>query len=253
MADKTYPAVSCYTSTYGRVHCLEEVVECFLKQNYPGKKELIILNDFAEQELIYNHNEIRIINSKERIKPLGTKFNKNIEYCQYEILCCMEDDDYYLPNHLTYAVDNMHRGVYHSGVAWVWTAPGKLHRSGNYFHGNHVIKRDLFEKVGRYPDIDNCTVDVGIMAKIQKELGTNYSQSPKPEEMTYIYRWGCGSYHGSGYGTNITNVSELAANAVQHQKSLGKVPTGKVILNPHWREDYVALAKKATEDYYAAN
>lgn len=244
-----YPAVSCYTSTYGRVHCLNEVLESFLRQNYKGKKELVILNDYADQELIFNHPEVVVINHKDRITPLGNKFNKNIELCSHDILCCMEDDDIYLPNHITYAVENMKNGIFHTGLAWVKTGFGAMHRSGNYFHASHVFTRELFNKVNGYPEKDNCTVDVGIMGKFNKEVGS-YTQHPKPEDMTYIYRWGNGSYHGSGWGGGIDNLSELAEQSIARQKAMAKIPTDKVILEPKWNEDYVALANFCTTNYY---
>ena len=39
------PAVSCICLTYGRVALLEEAIESFLRQDYPGVKELVVLND----------------------------------------------------------------------------------------------------------------------------------------------------------------------------------------------------------------
>ena len=246
------PAVSCYTSTYGRIHCLEELIHGFLNQDYKGKKELVILNDYADQELIFNHPEVVIINSKERITPLGKKFNKNIEYCSHDVLVCMEDDDHYLPHHISYAVSHMQNGIFHAGIAWCKSQPDKLHRSGNYFHATHVFTRELFNLVGGYPEIDVCTVDTGIMSKFNKAVGS-YTQHPKPEDYSYIYVWGNNSYHGSGWGTNINNLSELAASSVTQQKHQGKIPTGKVILNPHWNHDYLAMAMKANEEYYATN
>ncbi len=241
-----YPPISCFTSTYGRTWCLEESIECFLRQDYPGIKQMVILNDFAEQELIFQHPEVVVINLREQIKPLGRKFASNVNMCSHAVLAVWEDDDYFLPWHLRMAVDRMRDGIFHSGVAWVHTAPGSLHKSGNHFHGNLVFTRELYESVGGYHPIDNCTVDVSLMGRFTQRLG-HYSQHPDPEDMSYIYRWGCGLYHGSGWGTGIDNVSDLAANSVQHGKAMGKVKTGKIILRPHWREDYVELARKAAE------
>lgn len=241
-----YPPISCYMSTYGRVHCVEESIECFLRQDYPGKKELVILNDFQEQELIFNHPEVVIINSKERIKPLGTKFNKNIEYCSHDVLACFEDDDLSMPFRLRYGVENMKNGIFHSGVAFVNTGANKpWHYSGNWFHSSLIFTRELFEKVGRYPEIDVCTVDVGIMNKFKEAVG-NYTQTPNPENLGMVYCWGThGSYHGSGWGCGVSNLSDLAANAIQQQRNLGKIPTGKIILNPHWKQDYLKKFEEA--------
>lgn len=242
-----YPPISCFTSTYGRTWCLEEAIECFHRQDYPGKKELVILNDYVEQELIYQHPEVTVVNLKKQITPLGKKFATNVNMCSSGILAVWEDDDKFLPWHLRQAVERMKDGIYHSGVAWVWTAPGRLHKSGNHFHGNLVFTRELYDRVGGYHPIDNCTVDVSLMGRFTKEIGP-YSQHPVPEDMSYIYVWGCGSYHGSGWGTGIQNVSELAARATEQQRILGKVKTGKIILEPRWSEDYVELARKAARN-----
>jgi len=37
--------VSCQCITYDRVELLEEAIESFLRQDYKGEKELVILND----------------------------------------------------------------------------------------------------------------------------------------------------------------------------------------------------------------
>ena len=81
------PGISCYCSTYGRPQALlENSIQCFLDQDYAGPKELVILNDFSEHDLVFDHPEVRIINLKERIKPLGRKFNMNIDLCSYGIV-----------------------------------------------------------------------------------------------------------------------------------------------------------------------
>lgn len=230
--------VSCYTSTFGRVHTLNELVECFLKQDYDGPKELVILNDCVEQELVYDHPEVRIINHNERIKPLGKKFNKNIELCKYDIVACMEDDDIYLPNWLTYAVSNMRLGVFHTGNAWVEESEGEFHYSGNLFHATHVFQKQLFYSVGGYPEIDACTVDTGLMGRFREKLG-NYSQPTPPHLLSYIYRWGTANcWHGSGWGPNLTNLSDAVGNIVDNQIKTKQIQSGLIELNPHWKYDY---------------
>ena len=73
------PGISCYCSTFGRpVNLVENSIQCFLDQDYDGPKELVILNDLNVQELVFDHPEVKIVNSKERIKPLGKKFNHNL-------------------------------------------------------------------------------------------------------------------------------------------------------------------------------
>ena len=58
----TYPFISCKCITYGRVHTLEESIYSFINQEYPGKKELVIINDYPLQRLEFNHPEVKIFN-----------------------------------------------------------------------------------------------------------------------------------------------------------------------------------------------
>ena len=52
--------VSCLCLTYGRGRLLEEAIESFLRQDWPGPKELIVLNDHPDQELVIDHPEILV-------------------------------------------------------------------------------------------------------------------------------------------------------------------------------------------------
>jgi hypothetical protein len=241
-----YPAVSCFCSAYGKVHCLHELVYSFLNQDYRGQKELVILNDLASQNIIFDHPEVRVINIKEHLSPLGRKFNTNVAYCKYDIISVMEIDDIYLPNHLSYAINNMKDGIYHCGNAWVWTGRGApLHHTGNYFHATHCYRIDLFNQVGGYSEIiDNTSLDIDIIMKFQKILG-NYSQSQKLEDISYIYKWGVGGYHASGWGTNINNLSELAEMSIKQRIKSNEEPTGDIFIRPEWKQDYLSLAMEA--------
>lgn len=244
------PSVSCFCSVYGKIHCLHELVYSFLNQDYKGQKELVILNDLSDQTIIFDHPEVKIINLKDRISPLGRKFNVNINYCQHDIISVMEIDDIYLPNHLSYAIDNMKNDIYHCGNAWIWTGQNvPLHHSGNYFHATHCYTRSLFNKIGGYSEsIDNTSLDIDIIVKFQKLLG-NYSQSQKFEDISYIYRWGVGGYHASGWGTSINNLSSLAENSIKQRINNNEEPTGEIILQPKWNQDYLALSREAIVKY----
>src|SRR5262245_8679210 len=61
------PSVSCMCLTYGRPpHLVEEAIESFLRQDYRGQKELIVLNDLFGQELRFEHPEVQIVNVGKR-------------------------------------------------------------------------------------------------------------------------------------------------------------------------------------------
>src|SRR5205807_6800276 len=69
--------VSCLCLTYGRGRLLEEAIESFLRQDWPGPKELIVLNDHPDQELVIDHPEI-LVNLPRRLRTLGEKRNKTL-------------------------------------------------------------------------------------------------------------------------------------------------------------------------------
>jgi hypothetical protein len=58
---ETRPAVSCFCLTYGRPRLLEEAIHSFLRQDYAGPKEMIVLNDYADQVLELDHPEVQVI------------------------------------------------------------------------------------------------------------------------------------------------------------------------------------------------
>jgi hypothetical protein len=246
----SYPAVSCFCSAYGKVHCLHELVYSFLNQDYNGPKELVILNDLASQNIIFEHPEVRVINVQEHITPLGRKFNTNVSHCRYDNIAVMEIDDIYLPHHLSYAIDHMKNGIYHCGVAWVLTGENQaLHYTGNYFHATHCYTRSLFNQTGGYSEeIDNTSLDLNIMAKFQNICG-NYTQVQSKQDISYIYRWGVGGYHASGWGSNINNLSELAKESISQRINSNQEPTGDIIIQPYWKQDYLAMAREAAAKY----
>src|SRR5262245_6518789 len=63
-----HPPVSCMCLTYGRPGILEEAIQSFLLQDYPGEKELIVLNDLAEQELACTARQVTVVNVPRRFR-----------------------------------------------------------------------------------------------------------------------------------------------------------------------------------------
>jgi len=59
---KELPRISCWCPTFAREELLEEAIYSFLIQDYLGEKELVILNDYEKQELVFDYPEIRIFN-----------------------------------------------------------------------------------------------------------------------------------------------------------------------------------------------
>lgn len=248
--DAYKPSVSWVTSTYGRVATLEELINCFLKQEYDGPLDLVILNDHPEQNLIFDHPRVTIINSKERIVPLGKKFNQCIRASKGDVIMLAEDDDIYLPNRTSYCLSKMRNGVYHTNRAFYEEMHQKIIVSGNLFHGTMAFTRKLFESVNGYNEIDKCTVDVEFIEKIVNEIKKEFTtpnyiiswynsyiqDNIEDKDIFYIYRFATtGFYNGSGWGDKVDNISELATEVL---KTIS-IPRGDIYLEPKWRYNYL--------------
>jgi glycosyltransferase involved in cell wall biosynthesis len=95
------PLISAKCITYGRTHFLEESIYSFLIQNYPGPKEMIIINDYPLQTLVFDHPEVKIINVQETFPTIGDKENFALQHCNGELIAVWDDDDVAMPNHMS--------------------------------------------------------------------------------------------------------------------------------------------------------
>ena len=236
------PKVSCYCATYGRTKLLEEAIHSFLIQDYDGQKELVILNDFSEQTLFFDHPEIKIINLKERIVPLSKKFNSCISYCTGEYIFVWEDDDIYLPWKISLSIKKINEhGIFHTGDAFIEQDTNKLAQCRNLHHSSLCMNVDCWKSVNYYEilETDRCDLDVNIFARIARKYG-HIHQAVNPEEIFYIYRFGSSQdYHGSQFGGSENSISEYAKKYVEDKIKKNKEPTGNIFLNPNWKYDYL--------------
>lgn len=243
--DGPLPKVSCYCATYGRPWALEESLESFLRQDYQGPKELIIFNDYAGHTLHFDHPEVKIINVTEHIIPLGKKFNETVALCDGDVLLPWEDDDIFLPNRISYSVDHLVDGLFHTHSGW-YDQGDHVVIAGNHFHCNLAVSRALWNKVGWYAEIDRCDIDVELMKRLF-DAAPQGRQLIAEEDIFYIYRWETsGSFHASGWGTDPSVRASIGAEQiVAEQARQGRVPQGAYLLHPTWKYDYAAAAKIA--------
>lgn len=149
-----YPFVSCICPTFNRIAKLEEMLESFLRQDYPGRKELIILNDCPAQTLHFDHPEVRIINWTAQCKSLGKKHRALVGAAKGEYISVWDDDDIKLPRALSFSVDMMRRNrlelfypdksivSYNNSVYRVLNKPS--------FHMNGMWTRALYDRTTGY-------------------------------------------------------------------------------------------------------
>lgn len=242
-----YPFISCKCITYGRLDTLEEAIQSFLIQEYPGKKELVIVNDYPLQKLVYDHPEIKIYNMDETFSTIGEKENYAIEKCSGELIAVWDDDDVALSNHL-------------SNIAKFWRADANLlHWQNGVFYnepsitklmslGNSgiVYSKKAWEEIGRSP-IENAGGDMTLVVAIHK-LGRDkvVLADPPNEECSWFYMWGGRGYHQSGQGTDVPgkpNVIQRHSEHIENLRAAGKIPTGEIQVNPNWKKDYAQMLK----------
>jgi len=239
--------------TYGRPHLLEEAIQCFLRQDYAGTKELIVLNDFSEQFLEFPHPEVVIVNCPKRFRTVGEKRNACAALTSHELLFVWDDDDIYLPHRLRFSVQmlNPEKGFFKPSKAWTLNNGIIGGPNANLYHSGACFTKDLFDRAHGYAHMGSGQ-DMDLELAFERIIGKgkNYN-AIKPNEIYYLYRWGgTESYHLSGFGKDkpyAPTGNDRVAEYVQRVVATGKIPTGVVSLSPTWRRDYSELVRKAID------
>jgi hypothetical protein len=253
------PQISCICPTYGRVDLLEEAICSFIKQDYQGPKELIILNDFEQQTLVFDHPEVRIINFPKRLRTLGEKYKAAVGLCSHNLIFVWHDDDIYLPHRLSYVVKQLykqifdyrpnfnqdrHKAFFRADKAWGWDGQQLSGPATGRFHGGSSWTRTQFASVRGYAHI-NYGYDEELETQFEKNPESMIIDDIAPQDIYYIYRrGGTDSYHLSDFAGDETGdeYGKVAA-FVQSQAEQGKIKLGHIELEPQWRTDYAKLVR----------
>jgi len=240
------PLVSCICPTYGRVEVLEEAIESFLRQDYPGPKELIILNDYAAQTLVFDYPEVRVINLPQRLHSVGEKYKMTVGLATHDLIFVWHDDDIYLPHRLSYTVAQLDpkTSFFKANKAWYWNEGELSGPDENSFHGGSCWRRDLFSQVQGYPHINHgYDLEFEQLCKLAAPAAVCI-QPIKPTDIYYLYRWqGTGSYHFSVLGADGQEHQRVAEYIAQ-QAARREIPQGQIRLQPQWKSDYGALVQE---------
>lgn len=248
----THPFISAKCITYGRVDLLEESIYSFINQDYPGKKEMIIVNDYPLQKLEFNHPDVKIYNLDYTFDTIGAKENFAVSKCSADIIAVWDDDDIAMPNHLTniakYFKNNTDLLQWHRGVLFDEPKITAITGLGN---SGIVYSKAIWKKLGGHP-LENAGYDMTFVLKIKATSRNIVIAAPPDNEVSWFYMWGHRSYHMSGEGTDTPNKQNVIIRHSAHIENLrqkGLIPTGNIILNPHWNKDY----KLMLEDFVSKN
>lgn len=251
------PFISCKCITYGRVNFLEEAIESFIKQEYAGKKELVIVNDYPLQKLIYSHPDVRIINLDKTFDTIGEKENFAVSQCKSDIIAVWDDDDIAMPNHLTniakYFVEGTDLLHWHKGVLFNSPSISAITGLGN---SGIIYSKKVWEKVGGHP-LENAGYDTTFVYSIRLLPDSKLVfADPEDEDVSWFYMWGGRGYHMSGQGTDTAdrpNAIQRHSEHVENERRAGIIPTGDVYLHPNWNINYKQILKDYVRENQSSN
>lgn len=183
------PFLSCLCPTFRRPELLQNSIACYLAQDYPAdRRELIILDD-AGQLIPSSEPGWRLISVPSRFRSLAEKYNALAGQAQGEYLVVWEDDDVYLPWHLTAHVKALEQNEYSkpSRVLSLVRQNLQEEQSAGRFHGSIAFSRALFERVQGWPLTRRADFDQQFMARLSQAGATaDPCVSHRP---SYIFRW----------------------------------------------------------------
>ncbi|MCX7922554.1 MAG: glycosyltransferase family 2 protein [Clostridia bacterium] len=225
------------TLTYQRHHILEEAIESFLRQDFSGESEMVIINDSPQVEYVFEHPRIRIINLKERFPSVGHKLKFGFSQCKYDYIYRLDDDDLMAPWALSHTWDDIiahpDYEIYRSDGFYFFEHNKYKGISGSVNNGNVYTKKYLSRiEIPETSDGEDSTMTFDFNAKIY--------HSPR-EQKTMIYRWGMNTYHMSGMGKVSDNAKNEWADRIVETVAKERntsVEEGLLVLHPHFQEEY---------------
>ena len=227
--------VSCICPTFARPHLLEEAIESFLRQDYTGPKELIILNDLDLQTLHIRHPEILCVNVKKRFRTLGEKYNAAFALASYDVYFPWDDDDIHLPQRISFSLERLGDGEFYQPRLAYYKVDSMIRAGCHASSSSGCWRRSLFLRIGGF-----SAMDTGLDQDFDRKAGVQ-SSPIEPHEATLYYRWGeTRTYHASWW---LEGASGRAGDFARQAIEAGQMPAGFIELKPHWREDYVALTR----------
>lgn len=238
--------ISAICLTFGRVALLEEALESFLRQGY-ANKELVIFNTCARQTLVFDHPQVKIINSKVRPKTLGETRNMAVAEATGDLMVTWDSDDVMTPLHLWNFLKSgfnpeRHDWVRHSHQLYLEgrRLKGIVPGTANTF----AFTKRAWMGVGKY-NAQNTGEDSNFLGRVAS-MFDGLTVQLAPQEASYGVSWNDETFHVSGEGEDKpgqpTGTEAVGAWTELRMGALFE-PTGVIELKPHWKHDYVTMLK----------
>jgi hypothetical protein len=218
------PPVTCICPAEGRVELLEEAIHSFLRQDYPGPKELIVLNDVPGQTLVYDHPEVHVVNVPRRFHSAAEKHKAAVGLASHDLIVPWPEDDICLPHRLSFTVAHLapRAVLFKADKVWRWNGDELAGPEPEAPHGGSCWRRETFVKLQGYA---HAATDFagGFEALCAGEgSGAVQIQAVEPAE--------------------IYSIRRQAGNG--HEPPDAEARRGTIPLRPRWRRDYGALVRE---------
>lgn len=235
---ETLPLVSAVCLAYDlprRLAYLNEAVESFMRQDWPNK-ELVIVVDTPGLVIETSLANVRVI-TVPTCPTLGDKYNSGVESANGDFICSWDDDDISLPTRMSHSVEMIGIADYYNPQGtWAWERKGTVKYDYPVIgHNAAMFRRSAWEKCGRYPSVNgpqDVRLDTAMRSLVPTVLGVH-----NPRNATYIVRYDDGMEHLS------TNENTDAAFERLHLRGA----PGTYRISPKWQRDYSALVANALE------
>lgn len=223
--------LSALCCTYLRPAGLGQLIESFLRQNYPeDQRELIILDDAGQ----YRNQEgrgWRLVSFKRRFNSLGEKRNACAALASPDSqgFLVADDDDIYLPHWFKTQAEALRHGAW-SQPSLVLLEHGDHLREADtdgLYHGGWAFRRSAFYQVRGYGPHNNGE-DQELAGRLN-DAGLKSFDPMALAEPFYIYRYENGSYH-------LSYMDDVGYRNLQRQE-----PAGPVELSIGWQRNWDQL------------
>lgn len=200
--------ISCICCTYKRPVELANMIACFEAQDYDDR-ELIIIDDAGQYEPLTVSGKWQLHSYTVRMNTLGGKRNQSAIKATGDILSVWDDDDIYLPWHLSTIAktfEGQAESVAIPSQVWIHRRNQPLRlKTGikGMFHGAWSFSHELFDRVGGYTEMQSGQ-DQDLLRKFRKHGCDQLDPIEHDARPSYIYRFGTiqGGYNLSSRGWN---------------------------------------------------
>jgi hypothetical protein len=176
---------------------LGQLIECFLRQDYPRElRELVILDDAGQYEN-QSGDGWRLVSIPHRFNSLGEKRNACAALASPDVdgFLIADDDDIYLPHWFrTQAEALRHADWSHPSLVLLEHQEGlREAETGGLYHGGWAFRKSAFQKVRGYGPHNNGE-DQELADRLRASGATICDPSGLAEPF-YLYRYENESYH----------------------------------------------------------